>query len=84
MEIVWFLLIGLCAGWLAGQLFKGRGFGLIGNLIVSVIGAIVGGFAFDQLGLQANSLIGSLITATVGAIILLALLQVVARSQGRK
>lgn len=84
MEFVWFLLIGLCAGWLAGQLFKGGGFGLVGNMIVGVIGAIVGGFTFGLLGLQANTLLGSLVTATVGAIILLALLQIVGRSQGRK
>ncbi|MFM9994553.1 MAG: GlsB/YeaQ/YmgE family stress response membrane protein [Phycisphaerales bacterium] len=84
MEFVWFLLIGLCAGWLAGQLFKGGGFGLVGNIIVGVIGAIGGGFTFGLLGLQANTLLGSLVTATVGAIVLLALLQIVARSQGRK
>jgi uncharacterized membrane protein YeaQ/YmgE (transglycosylase-associated protein family) len=46
MEFVWFILIGLCAGWLAGQFMKGSGFGLVGNLIVGVIGALLGGFAF--------------------------------------
>ena len=43
VSFLWFLLIGLCAGWLAGQFFKGSGFGLVGNLIVGVIGAILGG-----------------------------------------
>jgi len=84
MELVWFLLIGLCAGWLAGQLFKGGGFGLVGNLIVGVIGAILGGFLFRLLGLRADSLLGELITATVGAVALLVLLVVVARSKGRR
>ncbi len=80
-KFVWFLLIGLCAGWLAGMLFKGGGFGLIGNLIVGVLGAILGGFLAQQLGLAANSLLGVLLIATGGAIVLLALLQVVAKKK---
>ena len=71
MYIVWFLLIGLLAGWLAGRLTKGRGFGLAGDLIVGVIGALLGGFIFALLGLAAVSLLGALVTATVGAIVLL-------------
>ena len=46
MEYVWFILIGIAAGWLAGQIMKGGGFGLIGDLIVGVIGALLGGFLF--------------------------------------
>jgi uncharacterized membrane protein YeaQ/YmgE (transglycosylase-associated protein family) len=72
---VWFLLIGLIAGWLAGQIMKGSGFGLIGDLIVGVIGALLGGFLFGLFGLVAFGLIGSLVTATVGAIVLLFLLR---------
>ena len=75
MEFVWFLLIGLAAGWLAGQIMKGGGFGLVGDLIVGVIGALLGGFLFGLLGIAAGGLIGSLITATVGAIVLIALLR---------
>lgn len=75
MEIVWFLLIGLAAGWLAGQLTKGGGFGWIGDLVVGVIGAILGGFLFQLIGLSATSLLGSLVTATVGAVVLLFLLR---------
>ena len=77
MEIFWFLLIGLCAGWLAGQLTKGSSFGLIGNIIVGVIGALLGGFTFSALGLQAYGLGGQLIVSTVGAILLLLLLGLV-------
>ncbi len=80
MEFLWFVLIGLCAGWLAGQLTKGGGFGLLGNLVVGVIGAILGGFLFRLLGLAATSLLGSLITATIGAIVLLALLRLVKKT----
>jgi len=72
MQVVYFLLIGLLAGWLAGLVMKGRGFGLVGNLIVGAIGALLGGFLFGLLGLASTSLLGSLVTATVGAIVLLA------------
>lgn len=71
MDIVLFLLIGLLAGWLAGKIMKGRGFGLVGNLIVGVIGALLGGFLFRILGMTTTSILGSLITAIVGAIVLL-------------
>ncbi len=74
MNLIWFLLIGLIAGWLAGQFTKGKGFGLVGNLIIGVIGALLGGFLFALLGLSSNNLLGSLVTATVGAIVLLFLL----------
>ena len=63
MNLFYFLLIGLAAGWLAGQIMKGRGFGLIGDLIVGIIGAFLGGHLFSWLGLFPGSgLIGSLIT----------------------
>jgi len=70
-DFVWFLIIGLIAGWLAGKIMEGRGFGLLGDLVIGVIGALVGGFLFGLLGLSANGFIGSLITAVVGAIVLL-------------
>jgi uncharacterized membrane protein YeaQ/YmgE (transglycosylase-associated protein family) len=79
VEFLWFILIGIAAGWLAGQFMKGGGFGLVGDLIVGVIGALLGGFLFGLLGLAAGGLLGSLITATVGAIILIALLRFVKR-----
>lgn len=75
MDFVWFLLIGLAAGWLAGRIMKGGGFGLIGDLIVGVIGSIIGGVVFGVLQLEAGGKIGSLITATVGAMVLIALLR---------
>ena len=77
INFLWFLLIGLAAGWLAGQLLKGHGFGLVGSLIVGVIGAILGGFIFRLLGLGPTNLLGELIAATVGAILLLLLLGVI-------
>lgn len=80
MDIVWFLLIGLAAGWLAGRIMKGGGFGIIGDMIVGIIGAILGGFLFGLLGFQATNLLGSLITATVGAIALIAILRLIKRA----
>ncbi len=77
MSLLWFALIGLAAGWLAGRIMKGGGFGLVGDLIVGVVGALLGGFLFGLLGLQASNLIGSLIMATVGAMVLIALLRLI-------
>ncbi len=71
MSVLWFLLIGAAAGWLAGQFMKGRGFGLVGNVVVGVIGAFIGGFLFRFVGFSATGTVGSLITATVGAIVLI-------------
>jgi len=72
MSLVWFLLIGAAAGFLAGKIMKGKGFGIIGNVVVGVIGAILGGFLFGVLGITTgDGLLGSLVTATVGAVLLL-------------
>jgi uncharacterized membrane protein YeaQ/YmgE (transglycosylase-associated protein family) len=79
VDFVWFILIGIAAGWLAGQIMKGGGFGVLGDLIVGVLGALLGGFLFGLLGITAGGLLGSLITATVGAIVLIALLRVIKR-----
>ena len=81
MDIVWFLLIGLAAGWLASQIMKGGGSGLVTDLIMGVIGSILGGFLFNAIGLAATGLIGSLVTATVGAIVLIAGLRAINRSR---
>jgi uncharacterized membrane protein YeaQ/YmgE (transglycosylase-associated protein family) len=54
MEFLWFILIGLAAGWLAGQLMKGGGFGIVGDIVVGVVGALLGGFLFSLLGVSAG------------------------------
>jgi uncharacterized membrane protein YeaQ/YmgE (transglycosylase-associated protein family) len=78
--LIWFLLIGLAAGWLAGRIMKGKGFGVLGDMVVGVIGAFVGGWVFGLLGLAAGGLLGRLITATVGAILLLYVLRLAKRA----
>jgi uncharacterized membrane protein YeaQ/YmgE (transglycosylase-associated protein family) len=79
MNFLWFCLIGLAAGWLAGMIMKGGGFGLVGDLVVGVIGALVGGSLFDALEIASYGRLGALITATVGAIVLIALLRLLGR-----
>lgn len=81
MHFLWFILIGLCAGWLAGQLVKGGGFGVIGDIVVGVIGALLGGWLFGALGLSiGGGLLGSLIIATIGAVILIFLVRLIKRA----
>ena len=70
-DLIWFLLIGVLAGFLASQIMKGPRLSLLGMLILGVIGALIGGFLFGLLGLSANTLLGSLITATAGAVLLI-------------
>lgn len=79
MDLILFLLIGLAAGWLAGQLVKRRGSGWVEDLVVGVIGALIGGFVFRLLGVPVGGLVGQLISATVGAVILLFLLRYIRR-----
>jgi len=71
-QLVVFLLIGGVAGWLAGLIMKGGGFGILGNIIAGVIGALLGGWLFGLLGISVGGeWVGALVTATIGAVILL-------------
>jgi uncharacterized membrane protein YeaQ/YmgE (transglycosylase-associated protein family) len=72
MNLAIFLIIGAVAGWLAGLLTKGKGSGLIWNIIMGCIGSIVGGMMFEVLGIQfTNQLFGEIATATAGAVVLI-------------
>ncbi len=75
-----FLIIGAVAGWLGSTIMKGGGFGLLGNIVVGIVGAVIGGYVFGALGLSADGLIGSIITATVGAVILLFLVKLIKKA----
>ncbi len=68
MNYLIFLLIGLAAGWIAGILLKGRGYGILINMILGVIGSFIGGTIFSFLGIHINGFFGLLVSATVGAI----------------
>ena len=81
MNVLWFLLVGVIAGWLAGVLVKGGGFGLIGDLVVGIIGALIGGLFFSGLvGFAGGGLLGSILVATLGAVLLLVVLRVLKRA----
>ncbi len=74
------VLIGAIAGWLAGQIVKGYGFGLLGNIAVGIVGAFIASLLFPRLGVSFGSGIGgAIVYATIGAVILLLLLQVIRR-----
>ncbi len=79
MSLIWFLIVGLIAGWLAGKVMRGGGYGLLGDMIVGVIGALIGGWLFGLLGIMAGGLIGSIIMAFVGAVVLIFLLRMIRR-----
>lgn len=81
MEFIWFILIGLVAGWLAGVLMKGGGFGIVGDIVIGVVGALIGGVTFNALGISmGGGLLGSIIVATIGAVILIFMLRLIKRA----
>ena len=71
MGFLWYIIIGIGAGFLAGKIMRGGGFGVIINLILGIVGGVLGGWVFGLFGIAASGIIGSLITATVGAILVL-------------
>jgi uncharacterized membrane protein YeaQ/YmgE (transglycosylase-associated protein family) len=79
-SLIILLIVGAIAGWLAGQIVRGFGFGLIGNIVVGIIGAVVAGWLFPRLGVNlGGGLIGSIIAAAIGAVILLFIIGLVRR-----
>ena len=77
--VIW-LVIGAVAGWLAGQVMSGGGFGLVGDIVVGIVGAFVAGWLFPQLGISiGGGLVGSIIAAAVGACLLLFVARMVRR-----
>jgi uncharacterized membrane protein YeaQ/YmgE (transglycosylase-associated protein family) len=75
MYLFWQIAIGILAGWLAGKIMRGRGFGVLIDLLLGIVGSVVGAFVFGVLGLHAYGLIGSIVVATAGAMILLFLVR---------
>lgn len=77
--LIW-IVIGAIAGWLAGLIMKGRGQGLLINIIVGIVGAVIGGWLFGALGVSLGSgLISAIVSATIGAVILLFLVSLIKR-----
>ena len=78
MSLLWFIIIGAVAGWLAGQVMKGKGFGFLGNLGIAILGSMVGGLVFNKI-LHLN--VGSFFSAIGGAILLLFLVRLVTKKK---
>lgn len=84
MEFVWFILVGLVAGALAGMIVNGGGYGIVGDIVVGVLGALIGGYLFPQLGISVGGgLPGAVVVATIGAIVLIVVLRLINRAGGR-
>lgn len=79
MDFILWIIIGAIAGWIAGQVMKGGGFGLLGNIGVGIVGSFIGGWLFGLLGIGGGNMISSLVAAVVGAIILLYVVRLVRR-----
>lgn len=72
------VLVGLVAGWLAGQIVRGTGFGLIGDLIIGIVGAFIGGWLLPQLGIHLGAgIVAAIVNATIGAVLLLLVIRLV-------
>ena len=81
MSLIIFLVVGAIAGWLAGQIVKGHGFGLVGNIVVGIVGAFIAGWALPQVGLNlGGDIVGAIINALIGAVILLLLIGLIKRA----
>jgi uncharacterized membrane protein YeaQ/YmgE (transglycosylase-associated protein family) len=78
-SVVAWIVIGGIAGWVAGLLVEGYGFGLIGNIVIGILGAAIAGVLASALGLYTHSTFGNLIAATIGALLLLGLIGLVRR-----
>ncbi len=73
MYLIWEIAIGILAGFLAGKIMRGAGYGILMDLLLGIVGSVVGGFVFSLLGLTAYGIVGSLVVATAGAVILVAI-----------
>jgi uncharacterized membrane protein YeaQ/YmgE (transglycosylase-associated protein family) len=79
-SLVIFLLIGAVAGWIAGQVVRGGGFGLVGDIIVGIVGAFIAGLLLPRLGIGLTGIVGSIVYAAIGAIILLVVVRLIKRA----
>ena len=80
MSLIAFLIIGGLAGWFAGLIMRGGGFGVLGNIAIGIVGSFTGGLLFSAVGLAAHGGIGQLIMATVGAVFLLWVVQLLKKA----
>jgi uncharacterized membrane protein YeaQ/YmgE (transglycosylase-associated protein family) len=80
-SLIVILLVGAVAGWLAGLIVKGYGYGLLGNIVIGIVGAFVAGLILPRLGLSiGGGILGAIVHATIGAVILLFLIRLIKRA----
>ncbi len=79
MSFIWFLIVGAVSGWLAGQLWKGSGFGIIGNIVVGILGAVIGGWLAGKLGISEGGLIWKILISAGGAWLVLYVISLFSR-----
>ncbi len=79
MFFLWYVIIGIVAGFIAGHIMRGGGFGVFVNLIVGLVGSLLGGWLFNLFDISADGLLGSLVTSTIGAIVFLWIASLVKR-----
>jgi uncharacterized membrane protein YeaQ/YmgE (transglycosylase-associated protein family) len=69
--IIWWIVVGLIAGWAAGKIMKGGGYGTVADILLGIVGGIIGGWVVGMIGLQAGGLVSSILVAILGAVILI-------------
>ncbi len=82
--VLWWLVVGLIAGFLASLVMRSGGYGIVGDIIIGIVGAFIGGFLASLVGIGAGGLIGTIIIAFIGACILIAILRAVSGGFGRR
>ena len=70
-NLIWWILVGLIAGWAAGKIMRGGGYGALMDIVLGIVGAVVGGWFLGALGIYAGGLIGTIVVAIIGAIFLI-------------
>ena len=70
-NLIWWLVVGLIAGWAAGKIMKGGGYGTVMDIILGIIGAVVGGWVMSVVGIHSGGFIGTILVAILGAVILI-------------
>jgi uncharacterized membrane protein YeaQ/YmgE (transglycosylase-associated protein family) len=80
MRILLWIISGIVAGWLTGLVMKGRGYGLLGNLVIGLLGGVIGGWLFSLLGLTATGWVGEIVVALVGGVVLVAIARFLRRA----
>ena len=78
--IIWWIVVGLIAGWAAGKIMKGGGYGVIADIILGILGAIVGGWVVGQLGIGGGGLVWSILVSILGAVILIWITRLIKRA----